>query len=246
MSTTLRIKPGLRWFPAGTEWETLLVQLSDGAFKLFVYLSCNAERDTGQLKFQQTALARALHKSRRSIGVYLQELEDRHVCTVTLGRNQYAGGVIRIDPCYWPYESAQPEPTRNSQERNTYVHSVQRFLQSCSCVRGRFSAMDRQLAEKWFHQGVELGRVEEAILLGCGRKYVSWFNNGASEPITSLRYFESLIADIQAQPLPPGYVDYMRDKNERLVKAWDESVRSGKTNSNRGCSDMATSEIVPL
>lgn len=107
--TTLRIKPGLRWFPVGTEWQTLLIQLSDGAFKLFVYLCLNAQQATGQLEFHQTDLARALGKSRRSISAYLQELQGRHVCRVDLGRNQYAGGTIQIDPQYWPYEPAQPE-----------------------------------------------------------------------------------------------------------------------------------------
>jgi hypothetical protein len=44
------------WFAAGAEIEKALTLLSDGAFKLFVYLRLNARRDTGGL----TQLARSL------------------------------------------------------------------------------------------------------------------------------------------------------------------------------------------
>lgn len=221
-TATLRIKPDLHWFPAGSRWQSILIQLSDGAFKLFVYLCFNAQRTTGQLEFHQTDLARALGKSRRSIGVYLQELQELQVCRVDLGRNQYAGGTIQIDAQYWPYESAESEvaPVRSSQEQTAYVRSIQMFLQSRSCVRCRFSPSDRQLAEQWFHQGVELSRVEQAILLGCGRKYVSWLNGLDSQPIASLRYFEQVLEELTQLKPSSEYYEFNRLQLERIEQRW--------------------------
>jgi hypothetical protein len=219
-TATLRIKPGLRWFPAGAGWETVLIQVSDGAFKLFVYLCLNVQAPTGRLQFHQTDLARALGKSRRSIGAYLQELQNQCVCRVELGRNQYAGGTIQIDPQYWPYVSAEAGVASPSQEQTCYVRSIETFLQSRSCVRCRFSTIDRQLAEQWFHQGVELRRVEQAILLGCGRKYVSWLNGVDSQPIASLRYFEPVLQEMTRCKPSPEYHEFNRLQIKRLEQRW--------------------------
>ena len=71
--------------------------------------------------------------------------------------------------------------------------------------------------------------MQDAILVGTGRKYISWLNNGPSEPIMSLRYFETLIAEIQEQPLPAGYTDYLRATVKRLANTWDESAHERKS-----------------
>jgi hypothetical protein len=55
----VRLKRASGWFAAGREWQRALGVLSDGGFKLFVYVSLEAERDTRRLSFQQRALAQA-------------------------------------------------------------------------------------------------------------------------------------------------------------------------------------------
>ena len=66
-STSLILKNPKGWFAAGAEIEKALTVLSDGAFKLFVYLCLHARRDTGRLETTQTELARSLRKGTASI-----------------------------------------------------------------------------------------------------------------------------------------------------------------------------------
>ena len=94
----LKIKGDNGWFAAG--WQAALEKLSDGAFKLFVYISLGAERSTGRFLFRQQDLAKALRESRHSIGTYLRELEERQVCRVRRSPNQHAPGVLEIADQY--------------------------------------------------------------------------------------------------------------------------------------------------
>jgi len=54
-------------------------------------------------------------------------------------------------------------------------------------------------------RGIPVAVIEEAMLMGACRKYTSWFEGRAPEPIRSLAYFGQLIAEIQEKPFPPGY-----------------------------------------
>jgi hypothetical protein len=65
----------------------------------------------------------------------------------------------------------------------------------------------------------------DAMLLRACRKYAAWLNNGASEPIASIRYFDTLLEEIQERPFPPGYRDHMRLEVEELTGPWAESKR---------------------
>jgi len=70
-------------------------------------------------------------------------------------------------------------------------------------------------------RGIPLALLEEAMLMGACRKYSSWLNGGAVEPIMSLRYFEPLVSEIQEQPFPAGYTEYLRKKAQQLGKIWN-------------------------
>ena len=92
--STLKISSG--WFAAGVSFQRALTVLSDGAFKLFAYVSLEADRRTGRYEATQTDLARVLGKSRRIIGKYIAELERKGICTISSGRNQYARNIFEI------------------------------------------------------------------------------------------------------------------------------------------------------
>ena len=108
-STLLKIKRGEGWFAADRSWQSASHKLSDGAFKLFVYVSLAAERSTGRFVFRQGELAKALNKSRRSIGKYLRELEEKQLCQISLSSNQHATGTLQIRGDYWPYERSSED-----------------------------------------------------------------------------------------------------------------------------------------
>ena len=187
----LKIKGDNGWFAATAGWQAALEKLSDGAFKLFVHISLRAERSTGRFLFRQQDVARALRKSRRSIGTYIQGLEERQVCRVRRSPNQHAPGVLEIADQYWPYQRSLSADSLSSTRstQTLYVETIGEMLLERPCIRCHYSASDRRLAAQWFQQGIELEDVRQAIFLGCGRKYVSWLNGLPGQPIGALHYF---------------------------------------------------------
>jgi len=220
----VRLKRASGWFAAGREWQRALGVLSHGGFKLFVYVSLEAERDTRRLSFQQRALAQALGKSRRSIQSYLKELEEKGVCRILSARNQYTSGMLEICGEYWPYvtegSSQTSQATPASGDEEDYVEAVGNMLRSQPCVRCAYSAADRRLARGWFQAGVSLTSVEHAILLGCGRKYVSWLNGQKSEPIGSLAFFEPVLEELSRFELSLDYQSFNRWQTEKYREKW--------------------------
>lgn len=85
---------------------------------------------------------------------------------------------------YWPYEK-QPEQNGS----RDYVGQVRRMLLAPACVRSGFSAADERLALDFQQRGISLDQLQQAIWLGCARKYLAMLNGQPPMPITSLRYF---------------------------------------------------------
>ena len=84
--------------------------------------------------------------------------------------------------------------------------------------------------------------MQNALLIGTVRKYVSWLNGGSREPIGSLAYFLAIVSETQDRPLAPDYQEYLERKAGQLKKAWQKE--SAKTIKNRGYLNMPCSEIV--
>lgn len=80
----------------------------------------------------------------------------------------------------------------------------------------RPGSMDQWLASKLHRDGVPLPLVEAALLLATLRR----LTRGAGLPplprIRSFAYFMPVIEELQLQPLPDGYVDYLRLKLRKL------------------------------
>jgi hypothetical protein len=216
----MKAKRSLAWFPLPIQCQTLIADLSDGAFKLLIFLYLNVDRETAQLSFKQTVLARILRKSRRSLAAYLMELQERRICIIRMSANQYAGGTIQIQEAYWPYAITH-STSANAQDR--YLQVIQSYLQPRNCIRCRFSASDRQLAQNWFQAGVEPQAIERAIMLACSRKYISWLNGGDSQPIVSLRYFEQILQEVLQEKASPEYWDFLKAQLERIEQKWVSS-----------------------
>jgi hypothetical protein len=219
--TPLKLKNPKGWFAAGDEVRKALTLLTDGAFKLFVYICLHARRNTGTLETSQTELARNLHKSHGSIRSYLRELQDAGVCEVQLTQTRHAKGVIEITPEYWPYDRGSGEPPL--EEETAYIAAVKKLLLARACVRPSFSVADERLAREWFECGIPLDQVDQTILFACSRKYISWRNGQTKAPINSLRYFESTLEEIRGQKIDPEYWGYIRLRMQRVEKLWLEA-----------------------
>lgn len=225
MNERLSLKQTTGWFPAGDPFRKALAILSDGAFRLFAYLCFGADRRTGRFQTTHKELAKALGKSKRVIGTYVAELESKEMCSVQSGKNQFAATIFEVSDSYWPYHRLNSCP--ESPEQTVYIESVREYFLALGCGSGKFGAAEALDARDLQRRGIPLAVIEEAMLMGACRKYNSWFEGRASEPIRSLRYFDQLIAEIQQQPLPPGYPEYLREKIKQLATLWCEAVKSG-------------------
>jgi hypothetical protein len=209
------------WFAAGVEVQKAMAVLSDGAFKLFVYLCLNAQRAAGVLETTQTELAHSLKKGHASIRAYLREMEAAGVCRCQF---RHSGrGMVEMAEAYWPYQKPEQEMLDNADNgADAFVSAIRKLLQARACVQTSFSAADEILARSWFKRQIPLERIEQAILIGCARKYSSWRNNPRHGSIRSLRFFESVLDELKQQDVASDYWDYLRSRLERIEKRWIE------------------------
>ena len=238
----LCLKEPSGWFAAGASLREALRILCDGAFKLFAHLCLEADRRTGRLEAVQAELAKAIGKSRRMVGKYLEELQYKEVCTVRSGRNQHARTCLEIRDNYWPYRRTQEAAGATDQLPDDYVGAIKSGFLAIGCTVGKFSARDAQFAQDLQRRGVPLETVQDALLMGAVRKYDSWLNGGSPQPIGSLAYFSAVVAEIQQRPFPAGYREYLQAKVAQLARAWEKE--SSKGSQNGGCLDMPCSKIV--
>jgi hypothetical protein len=220
-SSSLTLKNPKGWFAAGVEVAKAMTILSDGAFKVFVYLCLNARRDTGVLEISQTELARNLKKGQQTVRRYLGEMQTAGICQSRFSHSPLGRGMIEISEAYWPYLAKAEEAAPDA--ASTYVVEIKKMLLARACVQTSLSTADEILAREWFESGITLEQIERAILMGCSRKYVSWRNNQTRTPIGSLRYFEPILSELQDQKIDPEYWGYVRHRMDRMEKLWKEN-----------------------
>lgn len=206
------------WFAAGAEVQKAMDLLSDGAFKLFIYLCLNARRDTGILESSLTQLAKNVKKAQHTVRLYLREMQAAGICRFQFGYSPRGNGVVEVAEDFWPYQKAAQEPVSN--DSTEFVSAIRKMLQDRACVKTSASAADEILARQWFDRGISLERIEWAILIGCIRKYVSWRNNQTRSVIVSLKYFVPVLEEVQTMKADPEYWAYLRYRLTRMENEW--------------------------
>lgn len=83
----------------------------------------------------------------------------------------------------------------------------------------RASVSDQWLARRFHDDGVPLHAVETALLLGSLRRLIRPAGAPPLSPIRSLAYFRPVIEELQAHPVPVGYLDYLRLKLRQAATA---------------------------
>jgi hypothetical protein len=213
-----KLKHPTGWFAAGREVSRALPLLSDGAFKVYIYVCLNADRATGRLKIGHANLVKALSKSRRSVIAYLDELRSQQVFDIRSAINQYIGGEIEIHDAFWPYEkeSAKDKPT----DLAGYTQRVRRLLKSRQCVENSFTPADEKLAASFFRQKVPFEQIERGFLLACARRFVTLVNGKGPGTITSLQYFQNAIDEVGRLQMSADYWRYLQLRVDRLEQQW--------------------------
>ena len=97
----------------------------------------------------------------------------------------------------------------------------------------RASAQDQRLARKLHQQGVPISLIESALLLATLRRLARPEGLPPLAPIHSLAYFQPVIAELQQQPLPNGYLDYLRLKLHTVSKTLTADVQKNTFSDDR-------------
>jgi len=210
-SPRLVLKQPTGWFAAGWEMAQALEILSDGAFKLYVWVCLHANRHSGGIGLDFAGLGRALQTSRIRIEADLEELCQRGVC-------QREGEALEVCDRFWPYEK-QPAGGAGGVQAE-FVRQVRDLFLARACVQSSFTPADEKLAHIFYERGVTLTQVGRAILLGCARKYVAMLNGQVAMTIASLRYFAPLVEEVRHSHVGEGYWEYLRRKVQEMEKMW--------------------------
>jgi hypothetical protein len=97
-----------------------------------------------------------------------------------------------------------------------YVAVVLGFYADLPHTPVRPSPQDQALARRFQSQGLPLELIESALLLGSLRRMIRPTGSVPLAPIRSLAYFQPVIAELQLQPLPDGYLDFLRLKFRKV------------------------------
>jgi hypothetical protein len=206
------------WFAAGAEVQKAMELLSDGAFRLFIYLCLNARRDNGVLDGSLTQLAKNIKRGTYTVRLYLREMEAMGICRFRFGHNPMGKGMVEVTEDFWPYQRSLQEPASN--DSTEFVAAIRKMLQARACINTLVSAADEILAREWFDRGFSLELIEQTILIGCIRKYVSWRDNKTRSVIGSLKYFQSVLEEVQGMKVDHEYWDYLRYRLTRIENEW--------------------------
>jgi hypothetical protein len=223
----LTLKHPTGFFAAGCEMRDALTLLSDGAFKIYVYVCLHADRRTAQLRFRMAELSQATGHSTRSLTTYLEELRHAEVALVYRAPNQHELGRIEVCDRFWPYV----KPVAISQEdpeQMLYIARVRGFFLEPACVSSVFSAADEKLAAEWYRAGVPLDQVQRAILMGCARKYVALFKHAGGSLITCLQYFAGIVQEVAILEMSLDYWRYLAVRMRKMESQWRAQANFAK------------------
>jgi hypothetical protein len=216
-----RLKDTAGWLAAGAGFRRALQLLSDPGFKLFAHLSLQACRMTGCVRTTADDLAIALNKSREAMEIAIDELRQKHVCSIRPARTQQPSLVtFLICDDYWPYE----RELHIEMELGEYVAAIRESFLALECTTGKFGGGDIRKAMEFERADVPLETLQDALMTGACRKFISWLDGRISAPIGSLAYFEDIILEMDDHPLPPGYREYLNMKVKQLALIWKQQL----------------------
>jgi hypothetical protein len=148
-------------------------------------------------------------------------MEAAGICRFRFSHSPLGHGVVEIAEEFWPYQRSAQESLANDSAE--YVAAIRTMLRARACINTMMSAADEILAREWFDRGISLDRIEQSILIGCIRKYVSWRNNQTRTLIGSLKYFAPVLEEMKETKTNPEYGAYIRYRLTRMENEWKQS-----------------------
>ena len=108
---------------------------------------------------------------------------------------------------------------RMGAEEAIYVAAVVALYGDLPDTPLRPSLTDQALALKLHQDAAPLALIESALLLATLRRLVRASDLPPLPKVRSLAYFLPVVAELQQQPLPDGYLAYLRLKLRKLSQA---------------------------
>ena len=99
----------------------------------------------------------------------------------------------------------------------SYVASVVTLYLEMPDTPMRVSASDQWLARHFHQNSVSLETIETALLLGSLRRLIRPTDAPRLAPIRSLAYFRPVIEELQENPAPENYREYLRLKLRQVA-----------------------------
>jgi len=105
-----------------------------------------------------------------------------------------------------------------------YVSSVLTLYADLPDTTLRVNTQDQRQARSWFDRGVSLSVVEAALLLASLRRLTRPPGVPPLPRIRSLAYFQPVIEELLENPIPEGYLQYLRFKLRSIVDKADPAA----------------------
>lgn len=105
-------------------------------------------------------------------------------------------------------------PTR---DLTNYVSAVLALYLGLPETPLRATAQDQKHARQLRDRGVPLRIVEAAFLLASLRRLIRPADAPPLSPVRSLAYFQPVVAELLANPVPDNYVEYLRLKLRHIA-----------------------------
>jgi hypothetical protein len=110
-----------------------------------------------------------------------------------------------------------------------YVSSVLMLYVDLPDTPLRTNTQDQRQARSWFDRGVPLTVIETALLLACLRRNTRPAEMPPLPRIRSLAYFQPVIEELLENPVPEGYLQYLRFKVRTITDKADPAAAQKPT-----------------
>ncbi|HEY1897359.1 MAG TPA: hypothetical protein VGG62_13850 [Terracidiphilus sp.] len=123
--------------------------------------------------------------------------------------------------------------TASESDSTAYVNAVILLYVELPETPLSASLQDHRRARRLYEQGIPLQLVESALLLASLRRLVRPADLPPLSPIRSLAYFQPVIDELLAHPMPDNYLDYLRLKLNRMAKPATAQVQNNTFSDDR-------------
>jgi len=101
---------------------------------------------------------------------------------------------------------------------SSYISAVRDLYLQLPVTANRFTRSDRLMARNLLERRIPIPLLRDAFLLGAARRLARNPKAPPLEPVRSLHYFIPIIEEIQRNPLPPLYVQYLELKVRQALR----------------------------